>query len=164
MKSKTKKENQNANKQYVFVIMPFDKPDTEFIWEKVYEPTISKLGYKAIRTDKSCSGGLLISQIYNDINNSKFVIADLTYEKPNCYLEVGYSIGIGKGNDPLILCCRKDHAPNQTKKRNSRKIHFDLQGYRILWWDKKTLRDFKKELRKQIRYRESQMVNPKKID
>jgi hypothetical protein len=36
-------------------------------------------------------GRILQSEIANFINKSKIIIADLTNERPNCYLEVGYA-------------------------------------------------------------------------
>ena len=42
------------------------------------------------------------------------VVADLTHERPNCYLEVGYVLGVGKLTN-LILTARADHDPESPR-------------------------------------------------
>jgi hypothetical protein len=140
----------------VFVIMQIGNTEMDDIWKKVYKPVIENdpIKYAAKRIDKHNEGRLLNSEIADFINRAKIVIADLTNERPNCYLEVGYTMGIRKFNN-LILCARVDHNtdnPNY-KPGVGPKVHFDLSGYDILWWDKDNLVDFKDKLIRKIQHR-----------
>lgn len=137
----------------VFVIMPIGNPLLDKIWTNVYVSVIQdfKLGPK--RIDKHNEGRFLMSEVADLINRSKLIIADLTNERPNCYLEVGYALGLEKYNH-LILCARENHnhdSPNYQK--NGPKVHFDITGYDILFWDENKMDDFKLELAKKIKYR-----------
>jgi hypothetical protein len=93
-----------------------------------------------------------MSEVANLINRSKIIIADLTNERPNCYLEVGYTLGVEKYNH-LILCAKENHNPDSpTYQKGGPKVHFDITGYGILFWDENKIDEFKLELAKKIRY------------
>jgi hypothetical protein len=105
------------------------------------------------RVDKHNEGRLLKSEIVGFIESSDIIIADLTNERPNCYLEVGYSMGLDKFRN-LILTAREDHnqdSPNY--KKGGPKVHFDLSGYDILFWSPKDTAGFREELEKRVRRR-----------
>ena len=136
-----------------FVIMQIGNPQLDKLWKELYEPCIRECGLDPKRVDKHNEGRILQSEIANFINRSKIISADLSNERPNCYLEVGYAMGIEKFNN-LILCAREDHhyeSPNY--KQGGPKIHFDLSGYGFLWWDEKNLGKFKSELSSKIKQR-----------
>ena len=148
-------------KDECFVIMPIDHPEVEFMWNEVYEPIINSLGYLPVRIDENDDGTLMPVQIVQYLNNSKLLIADLTMERPNCYFEVGFAMGLNRYSD-LILCCRDDHNiydPGHDPK--GPKAHFDLNSHGILWWNKEKLDIFKKELQAKIKKRLSQ--KPKRV-
>jgi hypothetical protein len=110
-------------------------------------------GFDPKRVDKHNEGRLLKSEIVNFIEASDIIIADLTNERPNCYLEIGYAMGLDKFRN-LILTAREDHnqdSPNY--KKGGPKIHFDLSGYDILFWDPNKPKEFKEELEKRIKRR-----------
>jgi hypothetical protein len=116
-------------------------------------PAIEACGLSAKRVDKHNEGGLLKSEIIKFIESSEIIIADLTYERPNCYLEIGYAMGIDKFRN-LILTAREDHnLDSKNYKMGGPKIHFDLSGYDILFWDPLKLDDFRTELEKRIKRR-----------
>ena len=141
-----------------FVIMAFH-PDTDSLWDEVYQPTISSAGFVPRRVDKDENGSPLLEQIFNFISMSPLVIADLTLERPNCYFEVGYAIGRGKDSN-LILCCRNDHNLHvQPRGPQDPKVHFDLSSYSILWWDKNDLSKFREELKTKILQRAKLIPN-----
>ena len=136
-----------------FVMMQIGNSQLEKVWKEVYLPAIIECGLEPKRVDKHTEGRLLNSEISEFINRAKILIADLTNERPNCYLEVGYAMGRNKFQN-LILCAREDHhpdSPNYTKK--GPKVHFDLSGYNIIWWREKRLNEFKSELVKVIKRR-----------
>ncbi len=122
------------------------------IWKDVYVPVIDDFKLKPRRIDKHNEGRFLMSEVADLLNRSKIVIADLTNARPNCYLEVGYTMGIDKYNH-LILCAREDLNDSANFKKDGPKVHFDVKGYDILWWDESKIDDFKLELAKKIRYR-----------
>ncbi|HUD07183.1 MAG TPA: hypothetical protein VMR34_04825 [Candidatus Saccharimonadales bacterium] len=87
------------------------------------------------------------------LESSQIIVADLTNERPNCYLEVGYAMGLGKKRN-LILTVREDHhhsSPNY--KHDGPHVHFDLEGYDRLLWDSKKPAEFREELEKRIKRR-----------
>lgn len=141
-----------------FVIMPIENPETEPIWENVYIPVIEGAGLAPKRIDKEDEGTLLPTQIVQYINQSPLIIADLTLARPNCYLEVGYAMGLNKYNN-LILCCREDHNIHSPKYSiDSEKVHFDLQSYGIIWWNQNDLDSFKEKLAEKIEFRKEKIL------
>ncbi|MEK6564576.1 MAG: hypothetical protein AABZ65_06080 [Candidatus Omnitrophota bacterium] len=136
-----------------FIIMQIGNSTLDHICEKAIVPALAKCGFEAKRVDKHNQGGLLKSEIINFIESSEIIIADLTNERPNCYLEIGYAMGLDKFRN-LILTAREDHnsdSPNY--KKEGPKIHFDLAGYDILFWSEDKVDLFSQELEKRIKRR-----------
>lgn len=139
-------------KKNCFVIMAFD-PEIESIWEKVFVPVIESAGCKPLKVDVNEDGSSLSDLIFQYIRNSPLIVADLTLARPNCYLEVGYALGLNKHKN-LILCCREDHNPDSPNyKPGSYKIHFDLRQHFIIWWEISNLEKFKMDLMEKINQR-----------
>ena len=143
----------DSYKKNIFVIMPIENLETEFLWEEVFVPSIESVNCIPRRADKDEKGYSLSELIFQYIEYSPLVIADLTLERPNCYFEVGYALGRGKANK-LILCCREDHNPDSPKYRSgSHKIHFDLRQHPLIFWKRNNLEKFKTDLIEKINYR-----------
>jgi hypothetical protein len=70
--------------------------------------------------DQSVFAGSIVDRIMDGIQNAQFVVADLTLEKPNVYLEVGYAWGMNK---PVILVARE-----------GQRLHFDLSHHKCLFY------------------------------
>ena len=135
-----------------FVIMQIGNAFMDKIWNTVYVPVIQDFKLSPKRIDKHNEGRFLMSEVANLINRSKIIIADFTNERPNCYLEVGYTLGVEKYNH-LILCAKENHNPDSpTYQKGGPKVHFDITGYGILFWDENKIDEFKLELAKKIRY------------
>lgn len=133
-----------------FVIMQIGDIQLDQFYYGVLEPIIRECNLAPIRIDKHNEGGILKSEITKHIESSDIIVADLTNERPNCYLEVGYAMGIGKYRN-LILIVNEDHfheSPNY--KKGGPKIHFDLIGYDILFWDLNDIGTFKNNLKAKI--------------
>lgn len=108
-----------AEKKTAFVAMPFTE-DFEDVWEfGVYAP-IRRCGYACEKVDVSAFAGDIVLRIQEGIRDARFVVADLTHEKPNVYLEVGYAWGLNK---PVILLARE-----------GQKLHFDLSHHRCIFY------------------------------
>ncbi len=136
-----------------FVIMQIGEPELERIYDRVIAPALEACGFTPRRVDRHNRGGLLASEIISFIEESEILVADLTNERPNCYLEVGYALGLGKATN-LILTAREDHDPESPRHRvGGPRVHFDLAGYDILFWRSEKLAAFRQELEKRIQRR-----------
>jgi len=136
-----------------FIIIQIGNNQLEQVCKEAIVPAIEACNLNPKRVDKHNEGGLLKNEIDQFISSSDIIVADLTNSRPNCYLEVGYTMGLDKFRN-LILTAREDHnqdSPNFDPQKN--KIHFDLGGYPILFWNPDDLGEFKIELEKIIRKR-----------
>ncbi len=142
-----------------FVIMQIGNKELDTIYSEIFIPAIKAANLVPKRIDLDNEGNLLKKEIIEYIEKAEIIIADLTNERPNCYLEVGYTMGLDKYKN-LIFTAREDHyseSPNY--KKEGPKIHFDVTGYDILFWDNKNINDFKYKLTDKINRRLS-IINP----
>lgn len=114
-------ESNKSLKQQVFIIMKFDDYDLDLAYKRVIKPVIEEHGLRAVRMDEIHDSGKITDQMLHHIAKSKYVLADLSGERPNCYYESGYAHALNK---ELIFTIRA-----------SDKIHFDLAGYRFIQWE-----------------------------
>ncbi len=148
------------NTKQGFIIIQIGNPQLDLVCEKAIVPALRTCGLDPRRVDKHNQGGLLKSEIISFIENSEILIADLTNERPNCYLEVGYAMGVGRFRN-LILTAREDHnADSQSYRAGGSKIHFDLSGYDVLFWNPERLDEFRVELIKRIQRRQAILSPP----
>lgn len=142
------------NKAIAFVIMQIGNKELDRIYTEVFIPAIRSVNLEPIRIDQDNEGGLLKKEIIENLEKADIIIADLTNERPNCYLEVGYTMGIDKYSN-LIITVREDHSPESPNhKIGGPKIHFDLSGYDIIFWDPIKLDEFKTTLVDKINRRQ----------
>lgn len=136
-----------------FIIMQIGDASLDSVCDTAIVPAIEDAGFAARRVDRHNAGDLLKSEIVQFIERSQIIVADVTNERPNCYLEIGYAMGLGKKTN-LILTAREDHhhdSPNF--RRDGPKVHFDLEGYDLLLWNPDNLPAFRAELAKRIKRR-----------
>lgn len=136
-----------------FIVMQIGNASLDEMSGRSIVPAITACGLDARRVDKHNQGGILKSEIVQFLETSEIIVADLTNERPNVYLEIGYAMGLDKFRN-LILTVRHDHfldSPNYV--RGGPRIHFDLAGYEILAWHPERLDEFRMELEKRIRRR-----------
>ncbi|AXV38622.1 MAG: hypothetical protein CIT01_10590 [Methanobacterium sp. BRmetb2] len=149
--------------QQAFVIMQIGNSELDNFYDEILVPTLKTCDLDVKRVDKHNEGNLLKSEIVNFIKSSDIILADLTNERPNCYLEVGYTMGLNKFQN-LILISREDHLPKSPNfKKEGPKIHFDLIGYDIIFWDPNDLNEFKIKLETKIKNRLN-LINQKNGD
>jgi len=142
-----------------FIIMQIGDPALDRVYEEAIVPAIESTGLAARRVDRHNEGGLLKSEIIRFIDDAEVIVADLTNERPNVYLEIGYAMGVDKFRN-LILTVRKDHFPDAPgRKPGDPKVHFDLAGYDILTWEPTDLDAFRDELERLVRRRRA-LVRP----
>jgi hypothetical protein len=117
----------------VFVVMPIqgDQYGTQSQQQikreyderfQVIEEALQPFGCVAIRIDKQQHLGDLVTRIEAEIRRARFVIADLTDERPSCYYEVGYAEALGR---PIIHVASRESvmAPGTATT-----IHFDIHS------------------------------------
>lgn len=123
-------------KKSVFVAMPFSE-EFEDVYQFGIYAVVRKLGYVCEKVDESVYTGSIVERITEGIRNASLVIADLSLERPNVYLEVGFAWGLKK---PVILVARQ-----------GQKLHFDLSHHKCLFYSnivklsealEKTIREF----------------------
>jgi hypothetical protein len=136
-----------------FIIMQIGNAELDAVCDEAIVPAITEAGLVVRRVDRHNAGDLLKSEIVQFIERSQIIVADVTNERPNCYLEIGYAMGLGKKAN-LILTAREDHHHSSPNFRHDGpKVHFDLEGYDLLLWRDDDLPRFKAELQQRIERR-----------
>jgi hypothetical protein len=108
------------NKKHIFVAMPFKKEMYDTFYYGIQKP-IHHNKFLCERIDEDTFTGDILAKMKSKIETSSAVIADLSLQNPNVYLEIGYAWGIKK---PTILLIRKGDD-----------IKFDVQGQRCLQYE-----------------------------
>ena len=62
--------------------------DFDALWERVYQPVLRDLGYRAVRADRD-AGALIITQMIQRLAIADVVVADITLANANVYYEIG---------------------------------------------------------------------------
>ena len=122
----------SVKRKSIFVASAFGRPDTDELYEAVLKPTCAQVGFEAVRVDLSEPETTITEAILRGIQVAECVIADLTYARPSVYFEAGFGGGLGV---PLLLTCREDH---QRGNIDSERVHFDLEQYKISFWERGT--------------------------
>jgi len=113
----------------IFIAMALGREDVDALFKETFSPVCYELGYEPIRIDQKEPVRTITNEILDMINDSMAVIADLTYARQSVYFEAGYAHGLGV---PLLLTCRRDHWRGV---EDATKIHFDLEQYKISFWE-----------------------------
>jgi hypothetical protein len=120
----------------IFVACAFGYDEIDLLYEKHLFPACRSFHYDAVRVDMTEPKQSITDAILEGITECACVIADLTYARPSVYFEVGLAHGLGI---PLLLTCRSDH---HRGKADDRKVHFDLEQYKISFWKRTPNADF----------------------
>ena len=66
-------------------------------FDNVAQPVVEELGYRLVVIDDQHSHDLarIDQEIFAKLHRASLVVADLTGERPNCFLELGYAMGRG---------------------------------------------------------------------
>lgn len=99
--------------QPVFVILPLqDKKHIKRVFTDGIKPALARFGFDARRVDDQAVKEGIVEAIRQQIKEAYFLIADLSFARPNCYYEVGLAHELGK---PVLLI-----------KDDKTSSHFDL--------------------------------------
>ena len=121
-----------------FMAMDFKNPDVDKVYTEVYKPLCEELGYYL--STVSNRAGIIDLNIRNDIEGSKFIIADLTDDNYGAYWESGFAEGKGI---PVIYCC-------ELTKFEEKSTHFDTEHLLTARWSLDDIEFTTEELRKII--------------
>lgn len=104
-----------------FVAMAF-APELKPAWQGGIGPALRKAGFMPYRIDAEPHIERIDTKIMTEIKNSRFLVADVTLQRPGVYFEAGYAMGLGL---PVFWCVRADDLRN---------VHFDTRQYNHIAW------------------------------
>ncbi|HAP41469.1 MAG TPA: hypothetical protein DCQ94_17185 [Nitrospira sp.] len=104
-----------------FVAMSFS-PELTPAWENAIRPALIKAKFRPYRVDAEPHIDRIDTKIITEIKNSRFLVADVTQQRPGVYFEAGYALGLGI---PVFWCVRADDLSN---------VHFDTRQYNHIAW------------------------------
>ncbi len=105
----------------VFVAMSF-ADEMKSAWKLGIEPAIRSAKFQPYRVDVEPHLDKIDNKIIAEIKNSRFVVADVTMQRPGVYFEAGFAIGL---RIPVFWCVREDDLKN---------VHFDTRQYNHIVW------------------------------
>ena len=106
-----------GNKPHIFVAMPFDTEFEDVFYYGIQKPA-HESGFLCERVDQETFTGDILEHVKHKIDTASIVVAELTGQNANVYLEVGYAWG--KGRRTVLLAKKQE------------KLLFDVRGQKIL--------------------------------
>ena len=107
-------------KPFAFVLMPFEDSFND-IYQYGIKKAASDNGIIAERVDEQNYSETILERIYRQIENSDFIIADMSGQNPNVFYEVGFAHA--KGKRCILLT------------KNAKDIPFDLSQHHHIIYD-----------------------------
>jgi nucleoside 2-deoxyribosyltransferase len=132
----------------VFVIMAASR-ELEDLYAQSISPAVRENGLEPFLMIQREPKASISNEILSRIEGAKLILADLTFERQNCYYEVGYAQAKGK---KVLFTGRSDHDPRRANRQpGDPKIHFDLDSHRFSFWEPGDWTNLRTELSKRIR-------------
>lgn len=123
-------DGMDVRKNEAFILIPFDE---------AFDPVLSsiqnvceELKIKPKRAD-DIKQGLIMNNIFDGINHSEIIIADITGNNPNVFLELGIALS-RRENVVIVISQDRDDAP------------FDIRNWQVLQYKIDQLDTFRKDL------------------
>ena len=116
-------EKQGENITFIVMNISDEHPELEDSMLAIKRASDSH-GIGAIRVDEIEHSGKITELILEKIKTSRFIVCDITSERPNVYYELGFAHGIKK---EVILVAKQDTA-----------VHFDIKDYNIIFYKNNT--------------------------
>jgi hypothetical protein len=131
----------NAEANAAFIIMAFGDQSPGFLPIVDIHSAIKRgceaVGVRAHRADEVEHSGSITQLILEHIARYRFLISDLTHERPNVYYEIGYAHGMKK---EVVLTAQK-----------GTHVHFDISSYNVIFYSSGT--ELEVRLAKRLRAR-----------
>ena len=128
-----------------------ERKDHDDTYEDIIQKAVAQvdLGLDCKRADDVTRSGSIPADIFRDLHDSRFVIADLTKLNPNVMYELGIRHGLKQGT--ILMACRGTPLP------------FDLANERTIFYSKATAREREEAVNKLARYL-AEMSGDAKLD
>ncbi len=114
------------------------KIDFDAVYQTFIQPAIEKAGLVASKTSEANSGEFLLKNMYARILFCRFAIADITFNNPNVYYELG------------IRHATRPHTTILIHENSLDKIPFDLSVFNVLNYhydlEKKVIKDVEQKI------------------
>ncbi len=116
-----------------FIASAFGHDDVDAVYDQCIIPVLNKLRVTPLRVDRIVHNEDIDNKIFELLDSSDIVIADITYARPSVYYEAGYAVGKGI---PVVYTVRGDHFHSrEDDPQGNLRVHFDLQMKNIIPWD-----------------------------
>jgi hypothetical protein len=120
---------------YVFILMAFkEDPLLEDVVDTI-KGICSSLQLRAERVDDIQHFGRITDKIIERIKASRILIADLSFERPNVYYELGFAHGLNR--DVILLA------------KQGTDLHFDIKDFNVLFY--RNIKELSSKLKKSLR-------------
>ena len=122
-----------------FMIMPFKYPQLNIFYEQHIKAFLEEtMKIQVFRADDFNGNDIIIETIYNQIENSEFVIVDTSYENKNAFYEFGYAAA----KEKEIITIQNTHI--------AQSLFFDRAHIRAILYSPDKTDDFRNQLRNTI--------------
>ncbi|MES2770223.1 MAG: nucleoside 2-deoxyribosyltransferase [Bdellovibrionota bacterium] len=120
--------SQNTNKVFIATQFKWTEGNSQDAIDAI-KNACKDCGYDANVVSQAHTDNIT-NKIMSEIKDSKFVVAELTYNNRGVYFESGYARGLGK---PVFHLIKSDHVDGDDKE--GKRIHFDIQQIMYRQWD-----------------------------
>lgn len=108
-----------SNDCFCFVIMTLSgNPLLQELYEGIVKPVVEDFDCRCERVDEQEFNGSIRDRILKNIREARFIIADVTEARPNCY----YELGVAHALEKEVI-----HLANSAQD-----IHFDVKDFNFI--------------------------------
>lgn len=147
-------QKQSSQKNQGFIAMWFPENKSMDEVRNAIKDVFRETGYQISIIDEKQHNNQIVPEILYEIQNSDFIVADLTGNRNGVYYEAGYALGLGK---PVILTILTSDEP-KTKDDHANAPHFDVAQINQIRY--KDVDDLKKQLFNRITATVGNLKNP----
>ncbi|GGI14471.1 hypothetical protein GCM10007377_11100 [Galliscardovia ingluviei] len=117
------------NQSQIALMMPFREglptPMKDPVYEHIHGAAVDQ-GFECRRVDEICTPGSILQDIYDLIESSAIIIADLTGANPNVYYEVG--LAHARGKDVILISSDRGSYPFDISMQRIIRYYSDDEG------------------------------------
>lgn len=118
-------KKKNLIRKQAFIAMRFGNETTNI--REAFRQAITESGYSVKIIDEKEHNNQIVPEIFFEIEQSLFVVVDISYPNYGAYYEAGYAQALGK---EVIVCCSKDKFNDPDTRP-----HFDIAQKSMIIWD-----------------------------